>query len=89
MAEGNPRKIWKLTDMDLRSYRRWYDCSRASDDMFAASDTEFAPWYVVNTDDKKCARLNIISRLFGQVPVRAARASRGCTAEAAQGRELP
>jgi polyphosphate kinase len=38
MAEGNPRKIWKLTDMDLRSYSRWYDCSRARDDMFAASN---------------------------------------------------
>jgi polyphosphate kinase 2 len=64
----DPRKIWKLSDMDLKSYSRWYDYSRARDAMFAASDTAWAPWYVAHTDDKKRGRLNIISHLLGQVP---------------------
>jgi polyphosphate kinase 2 len=64
----DPRKIWKLSDMDLKSYSRWYDYSRARDDMFAATDTAWAPWYVAHTDDKKRGRLNIISHLLGQVP---------------------
>ena len=59
----DPRKIWKLTDMDLKSYSRWYDYSRARDEMFAATDTPWAPWYVAHTDDKKRGRLNIISHL--------------------------
>jgi polyphosphate kinase len=62
------RKIWKLSDMDLKSYSRWYDYSRARDAMFAGSDTAWAPWYVANTDDKKRGRLNIISHLLGQIP---------------------
>jgi polyphosphate kinase 2 len=64
----DPRKIWKLSDLDLRSYSRWYDYSRARDAMLAATDTEWAPWYLAHTDDKKRARLNIISHLLGQVP---------------------
>jgi polyphosphate kinase 2 len=64
----DPRKIWKLSDMDLSSYSRWYDYSRARDAMFAASDTAWAPWHVAHTNDKKRARLNIISHLLGQVP---------------------
>ena len=55
------RKIWKLSPMDLESYSRWYDYSRARDEMFEATDTGFAPWYVVRSDDKKRARLNIIT----------------------------
>jgi polyphosphate kinase len=62
------RKIWKLTPMDLKSYSRWYDYSRARDDMFAATDTEFAPWRVARSDDKKRARLNIITHLLSQIP---------------------
>lgn len=62
------RKIWKLSDMDLRSYSRWYDYSRARDAMFAASDTDYAPWHVVNSNDKRRARLNIISHLLAQIP---------------------
>jgi polyphosphate kinase 2 len=62
------RKIWKLSPMDLKSYSRWYDYSRARDEMFAASDTEFAPWHVARSDDKKRARLNIITHLLGQIP---------------------
>ena len=64
----DPRKFWKLSPMDLKSYSRWYDYSRARDAMFAASDTAWAPWYVANTDDKKRGRLNIISHLLSQVP---------------------
>jgi hypothetical protein len=54
--------------MDLKSYSRWYDYSRARDAMFAATDTAWAPWYVAYTDDKKRGRLNIISHLLSQVP---------------------
>jgi len=45
------RKIWKLSDMDLKSYSRWYDYSRARDEMFVATDTSWAPWYVVHSDN--------------------------------------
>jgi polyphosphate kinase len=64
----DPRKVWKLSDMDLKSYSRWYDYSRARDAMFAATDTAWAPWYVVRTDDKKRGRLNLVSHLLSQVP---------------------
>jgi polyphosphate kinase 2 len=62
------RKTWKLTGMDLKSYSRWYDYSRARDEMFAATDTGFAPWYVVRSDDKKRARLNLITHLLERIP---------------------
>jgi polyphosphate kinase 2 len=62
------RKIWKLSPMDLKSYNRWYDYSRARDDMFTATDTDFAPWYVVRSDDKKRARLNVIAHILERVP---------------------
>jgi polyphosphate kinase len=65
---NDPRKIWKLSDMDLKSYSRWYDYSRARDAMFAATDTAWAPWYVARTDDKRRGRLNIISHLLSRVP---------------------
>ncbi len=65
---NDPRKVWKLSDMDLKSYSRWYDYSRARDAMLAATDTEWAPWYIANTDDKKRARLNIISHLLSRIP---------------------
>src|SRR5262245_26773562 len=64
---NDPRKTWKLSGMDLESHRRWYDYSRARDAMFAATATEFAPWYVVNADDKRRARLNCISHLLSKV----------------------
>jgi len=64
----DPRKLWKLSGMDLKSYSRWYDYSRARDAMFAATDTAWAPWYVAHTNDKKRGRLNIISHLLDQVP---------------------
>jgi polyphosphate kinase 2 (PPK2 family) len=62
------RKIWKLSPMDLESYSRWYDYSRARDEMFTASDSSWAPWYVVRSDDKDRARLNVISHLLKQIP---------------------
>jgi polyphosphate kinase 2 len=62
------RKVWKLSPMDIKSYTRWDDYSRARNDMFAATDTPWAPWYVVTSDDKKRARLNVIAHLLGKVP---------------------
>ena len=62
------RKIWKLSLMDLKSYDRWFDYSRARDEMFAATDTTWAPWFVASSDDKRRARLNIISHLLSKIP---------------------
>src|SRR5215475_5706476 len=62
------RKIWKLSPMDLKSYSRWYDYSRARDEMFMATDTSWAPWYVANSEDKKRVRLNIITHLLSHIP---------------------
>jgi len=62
------RKIWKLSPMDLKSYSRWYDYSRARDEMFQATDTAWAPWFVAHSDDKNRARLNIITHLLGSIP---------------------
>jgi polyphosphate kinase len=65
---ADKRKIWKLSPMDLKSYSRWYDYSRARDAMFAASDSEFAPWLVADSNDKRRVRLNIISDLLNRIP---------------------
>jgi polyphosphate kinase 2 len=65
---NDPRKVWKLSPMDVESFKRWYEYSRARDDMLAATDTDFAPWHVVRADDKKRARLNCISHFLSQVP---------------------
>ncbi|MCW8275148.1 polyphosphate kinase 2 [Pseudomonas sp. PCH199] len=62
------RKIWKLSPMDLKSYGRWYDYSRARDEMFKATDTEYGPWLVTNSNDKRRARLNIITDLLSRIP---------------------
>ena len=62
------RKIWKLSDIDLKSYSRWYDYSRARDEMFRASDTSWAPWYVVHSDNKRKARLNILTHILSKIP---------------------
>jgi polyphosphate kinase 2 len=66
MKDG--RKIWKLSPMDLRSYSRWYDYSRARDAMFRASDSPWAPWYCAHSDDKERMRLNVIRHLLKQIP---------------------
>ena len=62
------RKIWKLSPMDLKSYSKWFDYSVARDDMFKYTHSEWAPWIVANSDDKKKARLNIIRDLLSRVP---------------------
>ncbi len=62
------RKIWKLSPMDIQSYSRWHDYTKARDEMFAATDTPWAPWYVAKSDDKKKVRLNIITHLLGRIP---------------------
>ena len=67
----DPRKIWKLSPTDLKSYRRRYAYLRARDAMLAATDTSWAPWWVVDNDDKKRGRLNIISHLLSQIPYEA------------------
>ena len=64
----DPRKIWKLSPTDLKSYSKHYDYCRARDAMLAATDTSWAPWFVVDNDDKKRGRLNIISHLLSQIP---------------------
>lgn len=62
------RKIWKLSKMDLDSYTRWDDYTQARDDMFLATDTAWAPWYVAKSDDKRRARLNVIEHLLSKLP---------------------
>lgn len=65
-----PTKRWKLSPMDLESRKRWVDYSRAKDEMFAVTDTPQSPWYVVNAENKKCARLNVIRHLLSKIPYR-------------------
>ena len=64
----DPRKIWKLSPMDVESYNRWYDYSRARDAMLLASDLDYSPWHIVNSNDKRRARLNCISHLLSLIP---------------------
>jgi polyphosphate kinase 2 len=64
----DPLRQWKLSPMDLPSRERWYDYSRARDQMLKATDTEYAPWFIVRSDDKKRARLNCISQLLSLIP---------------------
>jgi polyphosphate kinase len=65
---NDPRKTWKLSPMDLEAHRRWYDFSRARDDMLQATDTQHAPWYIVDSNDQRRARLNCISHLLTLIP---------------------
>ena len=62
------RKIWKLSQMDLDSYARWDDYTRCRDDMFQATDTAWAPWFIARSDNKRQARLNIIAHLLSSIP---------------------
>ena len=62
------RKIWKLSPMDVQSYKRWHDYTRARDEMFAATDTAWAPWYVALSDNKRNLRLSVLSHILSQVP---------------------
>jgi len=65
---ADPTKSWKLSDMDVESRKRWVEYSKAKDDMFAYADTKVSPWYVVEADDKKRARLNCIVHLLSEIP---------------------
>ena len=67
---NDPLRQWKLSPMDVDSYSRWYDYSRARDMMLKATDTKHAPWYIVRTDDKRRGRLNCISHILAQIPYR-------------------
>ena len=62
------RKLWKLSPMDLKSYSRWYDYSRARDAMFEATDSGWAPWHAVHSNDKKKARLAILQHILDSIP---------------------
>ena len=64
----DPRKTWKLSPTDVESFQRWYDYSRARDDMLKATHTGYSPWNLVQADDKKRARLNCISHFLSQIP---------------------
>jgi polyphosphate kinase 2 len=65
---NDPLRQWKLSPMDTESYQRWYDYSKARDLMLEATDTKYAPWYIVRTDDKRRGRLNCISHILSQIP---------------------
>ena len=65
---NDPLRQWKLSPMDLLSYQRWYDYSRARDLMLEKTDTKHAPWYIVRSDDKRRARLNCISHILSMIP---------------------
>ncbi len=69
---NDPLRQWKLSPMDLVSYERWYDYSRARDMMFKATDTDHAPWHIVRSDDKRRARLNCISQMLELMPYKKA-----------------
>jgi polyphosphate kinase len=70
------RKIWKLSPMDLKSYDRWDDYTKARDEMFAATDTGSEPWFVARSEDKKRVRLNVISDILKHVPYKAIKAEK-------------
>ena len=70
------RKVWKLSDMDLKSYSRWYEYSKARDEMFLATDTSWAPWYVVRSDNKRRARLNALTHILSKIPYEEMRRSK-------------
>ena len=73
---GDGRKTWKLSPMDLKSYDRWDDYTKARDEMFAATDTSWAPWFVARSEDKKRVRLNVISDILKHVPYKKAPAEK-------------
>jgi polyphosphate kinase 2 (PPK2 family) len=69
----DPLRQWKLSPMDLESWPRWYEYSRARDKMMAATDTKHAPWYILRSDDKRRARLNCLAHILGLVPYKRVR----------------
>jgi polyphosphate kinase 2 len=73
---GDGRKTWKLSPMDVKSYDRWDDYTKARDEMFAATDTSWAPWFVARSEDKKRVRLNVITHLLKHVPYKTLKAEK-------------
>ena len=73
---GDGRKTWKLSPMDVKSYDRWDDYTKARDEMFAATDTSWAPWFVARSEDKKRVRLNVISHLLTHVPYKSVKSEK-------------
>ena len=65
---NDPLRQWKLSPMDVESYQRWYDYSRARDMMLKMTDSKHAPWHIVRSDDKRRARLNCISHILSRIP---------------------
>ena len=80
----DPMRQWKLSDMDLPSRERWYDYSRARDKMLEATDTDFAPWYLLRSDDKRRARLNLISHFLSLISLRGVAGKEGQAADPRQ-----
>jgi polyphosphate kinase 2 len=72
----DPVRQWKLSPMDLESFRRWYDYSKARDLMFKGTDSKHAPWYIVRSDDKRRGRLNCISHILSSIPYKKPRRSK-------------
>ena len=73
---GDGRKTWKLSPMDVKSFTRWDDYTVARDEMFAATDTSWAPWFVARSEDKQRVRLNVISDILKHVPYKQAPAEK-------------
>ena len=78
----DPIRQWKLSPMDLESYKRWYDFSRARDLMLRHTDTDNSPWHIVRSDDKRRARLNAISHILSLIPYKRSRQGQGEAARA-------
>ena len=86
---SDPRKRWKFSPTDLQARARWVDYAEAKDRMFAYTDTESSPWYVVEADDKRTARLNLISHLLSLVPYEHVARGQAAEAAAAPGAQVP
>ena len=86
---SDPRKRWKFSPTDLQARARWVDYAEAKDQMFAYTDTEDSPWYVVEADDKRTARLNLISHLLSDRPLRACGRGQAAEAPAAPETQVP
>ena len=78
----DPRKLWKLGAIDLEAHRRWWEYTAAKEAMFAATDTDVSPWYVIQSDDKRRARVNCIGHLLSVIPVHRPDRGRGALAAA-------
>ena len=80
----DPLRQWKLSPMDIESYRRWYDYSRARDLMLKATNSKYAPWHIIRSDDKRRARLNCIAHMLKTIPFKQRVGREGAVAETIQ-----